>query len=232
MTRALAEDPIRKAELARIEKDTQTQKQEAKAKEAELLPQLRDLQSKVKKKEKLLRQFAMKRSATAPTAKALEELRAELQEMELRITNEQRPFLQRQAELEQERRRIVKKFPEPGDPAYLEVEGKLYTQKEWDLEKTRYPRGVAEDYIKELLRQGTIRSAKYTKNSQHDYDPTWLRPGSPIRDFMNINYVVQYVSKGGVLNERDAWVTVLSFDGKHWVVSSRMKELEVLGGLP
>ena len=38
--------------------------------------------------------------------------------------------------------------------------------------------------------------------------------------------------KGGVLNERTAWVTVVTGDGTHWVVSPMMKELEVLGGLP
>ncbi len=232
MTLVLAEDPIRKAELARIEKETQTQKQEAKAKEADLLPQLKDLQSKVKRKEKLLRQFAMKRSATAPTAKALGELGAELQEMEFRITSEQRPFLQRQDELEQERRRVMKKFPEPGDEAYLEVAGKLYTQEEWDLEKTRSPRGVAEAYIQELLRLGIIRSARYTDTTKHAQSMDTTRDGSPIRDFSNLNYTVQYVSKGGVLNERNAWVTVITLDGKHWMVSQRMKELEVLGGLP
>lgn len=231
-TQAMAEDPVRKAELARIEKETQAQKKEAKDKEAELLPQLKEVQKKVAQKRKTLRQLAMKRSVTGPAAKALEKLNTDLRELEVRIEDVQRPHLERQDVLEQERRRLMKRFPEPADPVYLEVEGTLYTREEWDLEKTRSPANVAEEYVKELLRLDILRSATYTNTTRDAMPMEKAGDGLPIRDFWNVHYTVQYVSKGGVLNERDVWVTVISPDGKHWMVSRWMKELEVLGGLP
>jgi hypothetical protein len=232
MSQVLADDPVRTAELARIEKEVTAQKKEAEKKVADLLPQQKSLQEKVTQKEKTLRDLAKRRRVSRPVEESLAKLRDEQEELGKRFKDRQQPQMQRLEELEQERRRIVKGHPEPGDPAYFEVNGKLYTQEERDLEKSKYPRTVADEYIQELLRLGVIRSAKYTKTTQHFYNPAWLQPGSPVKDFLNVNYTVEYVSKGGVLNERNVWVTVLTGDEVHWQVSQMMKELEILGGLP
>ena len=228
----LAEDPVRKTELARIDKEAKAQKKEAEAEAADLLPQQKKLRDQVAQKEKTLRDLARRRRTTGPTSRALEKLQAELQELENQIKDRQSPYEEKLVQLEQERRRILKRFPEPGDPTYLEVESKLFTQEEWDQEKTKCPRTVADEYVQELLRRGIIRSAKYTEATRHAQSMDTTRDGSPIRDFMNINYTVQYVSKGGILNERNAWVTVITLDSKHWTVSPMMQGFEILGGLP
>ena len=227
-----ADDPERQRFLAQIEKDTAALAKEMADKVGDLTPKQKELQEKVAQKEKTLRANNRKGYYTKGSQDALKKLRAELQQVDKQISERQEPFLPRQDALEQQRRAIVKKYPEQGDPTYVEFQGRFLTQDEWTLEKSRYPGTVAEEYIQELLRRGIIRSAKYTKNTQHDFNPDWLRPGSPIRDFMNLNYTVQYVSKGGVLNERTAWVTVVTGDGSHWVVSPTMRNLDVLGGLP
>jgi len=232
LTMAMAEDPLRRSELARIEKESQAQKNEAEEKVADLLPQQKSLRDKVAQKEKILRDLTRRRRITGPTTQALQKLRAELERLDARIEDRQRPHLQMQDDLEQERRRVMKRFREPGDPAYLEVGDKLYTKEEWVLAKTMSPRGVAEEYLQELLRRGFIRSAKYTDTTRHAVSMDRAADGSPVHDFVNVNYTVQYVSKGGVLNERNAWVTVITIDGKHWMVSQMMKDFEVLGGLP
>jgi DNA repair exonuclease SbcCD ATPase subunit len=232
LSQTLAEDPVRKAELARIEKEVVVQKKAAENKVADLTPKLKSLDDMVTQKEKTLREHIRRGRVTQNIENGLAKLRAEQEELTKRFTDRQHSQLKRLNELEQERRRLVKKFPEPGDPAYVEVEGKLFTQDEWDLEKTKYPRTVAEEYIQELLRLGIVRSAKYTKTTQHAMSQDRGSDGLPVHDFLNLNYSVQYVSKGGVLNERNVWVTVVTIDGEHWLVSQMMKELEVLGGLP
>ncbi len=176
-----AEDPERQRLLAQIEKDTAAVAKEM----ADLIPKQKELQEKVAQKEKILRANNRKGYYTKGSQDALKKLRAELQQIDQQVGERQEPFQPTQDALEQQRRAVVKKYPEPGDPTYVEFQGRLLTQDEWTLEKSRYPGTVAEEYIQDLLRRGIIRSAKYTKSTQHDFNPDWLRPGSPIRDFMN-----------------------------------------------
>ena len=232
ITSVRAEDPERQRLLVQIEKETATLNKVMDDKVADLVPKQKALREKVARREKTLQANNRKGYYTKNSQDALKKLRAELQEVDDQYRERLEPLQPDKEQLEQRRRAIVKKYPEPGDPTYVEHQGRFLTQDEWTLEKSRYPGTVAEEYIQELLRRGIIRSAKYTKTTQHDFNPDWLRPGSPVRDFMNLNYTVQYISKGGVLNERTAWVTVVTGDGTHWVVSPMMKELEVLGGLP
>ena len=230
-TQVRAEDPERQRLLAQIEKETTALTKEMDEKTADLIPKQKDLQAKVAQREKTLRANSRKGYYTKPSQDALRKLRTELGRVDEQIQERREPFLPRQEALEQRRRAVVKKYPEQGDPTYVDHQGKLLTQDEWTLEKSRYTGSVAEEYIQELLRRGIIRSARYVNTTRH-VDSGDTAGGRPVQDFQNLNYVVQYVSKGGVLNERTAWVTIVTVDGEHWVVSQRMKDLEVLGGLP
>jgi hypothetical protein len=227
-----AEDPERKAAMARIDKEIEDQKKGAEAATAKLMPEMTALKAKVAQKEKTLRDLTRRKRNTVQAQKALDMLLSDVQEFQEQIDDQQRPFLQRQDELEQERRRVMVKHPEVGDPTFLEVEKKLFTEDEWAREKKKYPALLAEEYIQELLKKGVIRSAKYTHTNRQAIPMDVVGTGITAKDFVNVHYTVQYVSKAGLVNERDTWVTVLTLDGTTWAVSIRMKQLEVLGGLP
>ena len=230
-TQVRAEDPERQRLLAQIEKETTALTKEMDEKTSDLTPKQKDLQAKVAQREKTLRSNSRKGYYTKPSQDALRKLRTELGQVDEQIQERREPFLTRQEALEQRRRAVVKKYPEPGDPTYVDHQGKLLTQDEWTLEKSRDPRALAEEYIQELLRRGLIRSARYVNTDRHA-ESGERGLGARVVDFQNVNYTVQYVSKGGVLNERTAWVTLITGDGTHWIISRLMKETEILGGLP
>jgi DNA repair exonuclease SbcCD ATPase subunit len=231
ITSARAEDPERQRLLAQIEKEAATLNKVMDDKVADLAPKQKALREKVAQKEKTLRANTRKGYYTKNSQDALKKLRAELQEVDDQYRERLEPLQPDKEQLEQRRRAVVKKYPEPGDPIYVEHQGRFLTQDEWTLEKSRYPGTVAEEYIQELLRRGIIRSAKYVNTTRHA-ESGERGLGARVVDFQNVNYTVQYVSKGGVLNERTAWVTLITGDGTHWIVSRLMKETEVLGGLP
>lgn len=227
-----AENAERKTQLSRIDTEKEHQTKLAEEATAKLRPQLVELKEKVTAKEKAVRDLNRRKRNTAQAREALEQLQEQFQELEDQVAEIQRPFLQQRDELEQERRKVMIKFPEPGDPKFLTFENRLFTEEEYEKEKTKYPTLLAEDYIQDLLKRGIIKSAQYSGTSRHAIPMDGVGTGIPIKDFVNVRYKVQYVSKAGLVNERDAWVTVLTLDGKTWNVSIRMKQLEVLGGLP
>ena len=226
-----ADDPERQRLLGEIQKDTEALDKEMADKIADLAPRQKELQDKVAQKERTLRANNRKGYYTKASQDALKKLRSDLQQVDKKIEERLELFASRQEALEQRRRAVIAKSPTPGEPTYVEYQGKFLTQDEWTMEKSRYPGTVAEEYIQELLRRGVIRSAKYLNTTRHA-ESGERGLGAKVVDFQNLNYTVQYVSKGGVLNERTVWVTLITGDGSHWVVSRMMKELEVLGGLP
>jgi hypothetical protein len=159
-----AEDPERQRLLAQNEKEVAALKKEMDDKVADLVPKQKSLREKIAQREKTLQANTRKGYYTKNSQDALRKLRADLQEVDDQYRERLEPYQSRKEDHEQRRRAVLQKYPEPGDLAFVESQGKLWTRDEWVLEKSRYPGTVAEEYIQELLRRGIIRSARYTKN--------------------------------------------------------------------
>lgn len=78
-----------------------------------------------------------------------------------RIQKSREALDQKVSDFEQERRQILHKFPEPGDPKLVEHKGLLYTQEELDRRKAfeeehAKPRKVAASYMRSLIAKGLV----------------------------------------------------------------------------
>jgi hypothetical protein len=136
---------------------------------------------------------------------------------------------------EQRRRRIIMKFPRPGDPKYVEVkvEGaiRILDEKEAEeyarLENSRDPQRVADQYIQRLIERGILKSAEFVGIEQGlDHNPA--TGGSMTLRIRIYNYRVNYISKAGLLNERVCGVGLAS-NGGYWAVSHSTKFGTLLG---
>jgi hypothetical protein len=168
-----------------------------------------------------------------------DDLLAELQDLDVKKISD---------DAEQERRRIIMKFPRPGDPKYVMVEGgrilpeaevarlaaekkrlaeekaRLAEEERVRLENSKDPRQVADRYAQLMVDRGILKSFKFV-GTEETVEGAGPIAGKPVTRY---SYQVVYVSRAGLVNERVCGVDVYSSDGIHWEVSPVM----FLGGTP
>lgn len=140
-------------------------------------------------------------------------------------------------DFEQQRRRVILAHNLPGDPEFIVERNLILTREELETMQARAaelgsPEGAADAYIQELIKKGVIKSATFTRTSAEAPPMERAMFPSQVKKYRTVHYIVVYVSRGGIVNEREAYVSVLSPDGKNWYVSNMMKKTAVLGGLP
>lgn len=120
---------------------------------------------------------------------------------------------------EQDRRRVVLENPQPGDPAYVQSEGRFYTPEELREEKelrqnNGSPEMVADAYIQSLINDGVLETANRTR-----MQPFQLTNGPPMENTMMVFYQCRYTSKGGFVNNREGHILVTRDARGFWFVS-------------
>jgi len=142
----------------------------------------------------------------------------------------------RMAQLEQERRRILVKFPVQGDPELAEHKGFLYKSDELIKIKAfedehGTPQRAADYYIQSLLDSRVLEKAEFLRVSAVAPPAEALLYKGQLKAYKTAHYQVRYVSKAGLVNDREVYVSVFALEDGNWYVSPAMKKLEVLGGL-
>jgi len=146
--------------------------------------------------------------------------------------------------LEQEQRRILVKYPEAGDPQFSEINGELLTAKEQEdrrlaQEASRKaqearaghdsPEEPATAYINTLVSAGLLKTAEYTRTAAEMFPPEMSMAPQAVRDYRTVHFHAQYVSTGGIQNEREVYVVVYQVPDGRWFVSSLWKQVHGLG---
>ena len=239
-----AEGPQRKKELDSIANQQAENERQEEAKVEHFKQQLDELQVQIDQREKTIRDIRRMRGNPQRPLKALKELQAKRTSLQDQMAEEGRPFEQRREELEQKRRHVVKKFPEPGDPDYLDFHGRLLTAREVELEekkaaqelelsKSKNPVNVAQEYIDGFVERRILRSAVYTQTRGSQILLLNVREFEPrAKGAVDVHYTAEYVSVAGIVNERDVCVRVITLDGEHWIVYPRLRSTGSLIGLP
>jgi GYF domain 2 len=142
----------------------------------------------------------------------------------------------RLAELEQEKRQIQVQYPAPGDPKLIEYKGFIRTPEE--LAKIKLfedehasPQKAADYYVRTLIDGKVLKEATCLKIANVELPAEALVYKLPIKESRTVHYRIIYVSQGGLVNEREAWVNVFALEDGYWYVSPFMKQFHVLGGL-
>lgn len=142
-----------------------------------------------------------------------------------RFQEAEREYLARLELIEQNRRRIKKMFPVPGDPEFFPIgNGDLFTREEYEqaramVEQHGSPQKAADAYIGKLLQDRLIEKASFVKvtDCRHprainpDGTPAPVRylGGEKPRDACRkVWYRVRYTGAGGQVLERDGYATV------------------------
>ncbi len=120
---------------------------------------------------------------------------------------------------EQNRRRVMLRNPQQGDPQFVESEGLVYTAEELrEEEELRRNHGspevVADAYVQTLINDGVLETATRTGTQ-----PFQLTNGPPQPDKMMVWYKCRYVSKGGFVNDREGHVVIAQDKRGFWFVS-------------
>jgi DNA gyrase/topoisomerase IV subunit A len=124
------------------------------------------------------------------------------------------------AQHEQARLRFLLNNPLPGDPKYVEDGGVVYTPEDFAAlqqlrQRNATPEVVADRYVERLLADGTVETAQRT-----GMRPFQLMNGPPEPNTMMVFYKCRYVSKAGLVNDREGYVMVNKDPRGFWGVSS------------
>jgi hypothetical protein len=178
--------------------------------------------------------------ALSPKGRKLEEERERLEKEVSKLKSASSRLQQereaKKEQFEQDRRRILVKYPAANDPQFTEYKGKLYTTDELVKvkkfeEEHGTPKDAADFYIAELIRTAVIEKAEYTRTSAEAVPLEAVRDKEKVKVWRTVHYRVRYVSKGGFVNDRELYVSVLQLQDGYWYVSPLMKQLEILGGI-
>lgn len=131
-----------------------------------------------------------------------------------------------QERAEPERRAAVHSILE-GDSPYTKIDGRLLTKEEkhkWDELSGIHgsPRLAADNYVQSMLDAGSLREAAFVEE-RNDMITGCINIGQVIdwpSRIRSVHYEIKYVSKGGLVNERLAYVVVFKAKDGLWYVSS------------
>jgi hypothetical protein len=139
--------------------------------------------------------------------------------------------------MEQEVRRVMVNDPYEGDPVFTEYKGILCTDEELQRQKAfedehGSPDSAADYYIAELINRNVLRKADFVTVSAVEPPPDHNRNKNFTKQYATVHYQVEYVSRDGIVNNRQVYVYVIQWNDGYWHVSPLAKQLQLLGGMP
>jgi hypothetical protein len=175
-----------------------------------------------------------KREQLQRLLESLRKKKGDAQVTKVSIENQGKDILGR---MEQEVRRVMVNNPYEGDPVFAEYKGVLCTDEELQRKKAfedehGSPDRAADYYIAELINRNILTKADFITVSAVEPPPDHNRNKNFTKRYATVHYQVEYVSKAGIVNNREVYVYVIQWNDGYWHVSPLAKQLQLLGGMP